>query len=141
MSPALAHIQLAEQTGARYASVRELTLEGAAQSYGPFDVMVLASAEPLSVLRATKGLAEKGVLVDLACGDASMEIWTASPTPCFLVRHRVAINARIDLNLYRQAVRDLALADLEHPGWLQALLTSSVRAPQNPDHLNTYFES
>jgi hypothetical protein len=126
MSPALAHIQLVEETGAHYASARELTLEGAAQRYGPFDVMVVASAEPSSVLKATKGLAEKGVLVDLTCGDAAMEIWTASPTPCFLVRHRVAINGRIDLNLYRKAVRDLALADLERPGWLARMLTCSV---------------
>jgi len=141
MSPAFDRIQLVEETGARYACARELTLEGVVRSYGLFDVMVAASAEPLSVLRATKGLAEKGGLVDLAGGDATMEIWTASPTPCFLVRHQVALKARIDLDLYRQAVRDLALADLEDPGWLQALLTSSLQVPQNPHHLNACFES
>ena len=141
MSPAFDRIQLVEETGARYASARELTLERAKRAFGPFDVMVLASTESFSALKATKRLAEKGVLIDVAGGDATMEIWTASPMPCFLVRHRVAVNARIDLKLYRQAVRDLTLADLEHPGWLEALLTSTAQARQDSDDLNAYFES
>jgi Glucose dehydrogenase C-terminus len=118
MSPALDDIQLVEETGARYVSLRELTLDRAKQAFGPFDVIVVASNESVSVFKATKGLAEKGVLIDVTVGDDTLEMWAARPTPCFLTRHRVATNARIDLNLYRRAVRDLALADLEHPGWL-----------------------
>jgi hypothetical protein len=80
-------------------------------------------------------------LIDVTGCDGTLEIWAARPTPCFLTRHRVEVNARIDLKLYRQAVRDLTLADLEHPGWLQGLLTSSVQAPRGPDHLTARFES
>jgi len=141
MSPALDRIQLVEETGARYATLRELTLDRAKREFGPFDLMVVASTQSFSALKATKGLAEKGVLIDVAGGDGTLEIWAARPTPCFLTRHRVAANARIDLKLYRQAVRDLALADFEHPGWLQALLTSAGQAPLDPDHLDVYFES
>ena len=141
MSPALDHIQLVEKTGARYASARELSVDRAKGAFGPFDVMIVASTESCSVLKATKGLAECGVLIDVAGCDGTLEIWAARPTPCFLIRHLVAVNARIDLNLYRQVVRDLALADLEHPGWLQALLTSAGQAPLEPDHLDVCFES
>ena len=141
MSPALDHIQLVEKTGARYASARELSVDRAKRAFGPFDVIVVASTESCSVLMATKGLAEYGVLIDVTDCDGTLEIWTARPTPCFLIRHLVAVNARIDLNLYRQVVRDLALADLEHPGWLQALLTSAGQAPLEPDHLDVCFES
>ena len=130
MSPAFDRIQLVEETGARYACVRELSVDRAKRAFGPFDVIVVASTESCSVLKATKGLAEYGVLIDVTGGDGTLEIWAARPTPCFLIRHLVAVTAaRIDLNLYRQVVRDLALADLEHPGWLQALLTSAGQAP------------
>jgi len=141
MSPALDRIQLVEKTGARYASARELSVDRAKRALGPFDVIVVASTESCSVLKATKDLAEYGILIDVTGCDGTLEIWAARPTPCFLTRHLVATNARIDLNLYRQAVRDLALADLEHPGWLQALLTSAGQAPLDPDHLNVCFES
>ena len=141
MSPAFDRIQLVEETGARYACVHELSVDRAERAFGPFDVIVVASTESCSVLKATKGLAEYGVLIDVTGGDGTLEIWAARPTPCFLIRHLVAVNARIDLNLYRQVVRDLALADLEHPGWLQALLTSAGQAPLEPDHLDVCFES
>ena len=141
MSPAFDRIQLVEETGARYACVHELSVDRAERAFGPFDVIVVASTESCSVLKATKGLAECGVLIDVAGCDGTLEIWAARPTPCFLIRHLVAVNARIDLNLYRQVVRDLALADLEHPGWLQALLTSAGQAPLEPDHLDVCFES
>ena len=141
MSPMLDRIQLVEKIGARYASARELSVDRAKGAFGPFDVMIVASTESCSVLKATKGLAEYGVLIDVTGGDGTLEIWAARPTPCFLIRHLVAVNARIDLNLYRQVVRDLALADLEHPGWLQALLTSAGQAPLEPDHLDVCFES
>ena len=141
MSPAFDRIQLVEETGARYACVRELSVDTAKRAFGPFDVIVVASTESCSVLKATKGLAEYGVLIDVTDCDGTLEIWTARPTPCFLIRHLVAVNARIDLKLYRQAVRDLALADVEHPGWLQALLTSLASAPEDPDHLDVCLES
>jgi hypothetical protein len=80
-------------------------------------------------------------LIDLTGGDGTLEIWAARPRPWFLTRQLVPINTRIDLNLYRQAVRDLALADLEHPGWLQALLTSAGQAPLDPDRLDVGLES
>ena len=141
MSPAFDRIQLVEETGARYACVHELSVDRAERAFGPFDVIVVASTESCSVLKATKGLAEYGVLIDVTGGDGTLEIWAARPTPCFLIRHLVAVNARIDLKLYRQAVRDLALADVEHPGWLQALLTSLASAPEDPDHLDVCLES
>ena len=141
MSPAFDRIQLVEETGARYACVRELSVDRAKRAFGPFDVIVVASTESCSVLKATKGLAEYGVLIDVTGGDGTLEIWAARPTPCFLIRHLVAVTARIDLNLYRQVVRDLALADLEHPGWLQALLTSAGQAPLDPDRLDVGLES
>jgi hypothetical protein len=97
MSPALNRIQLVEETGARYASARELSVDRAKGAFGPFDVIVMASTESCSVLMATKGLAEYGVLIDVIDCDGTLEIWTARPTPCFLTRHRVAANARIDL--------------------------------------------
>jgi hypothetical protein len=141
MSPALDRIQLVEETGARYASARELTLERAKRGFGPFDVMIVASTESFSALKATKELAEYGVLIDVTGGDGTLEVWAARPTSCFLTRHLVTVNTRIDLKLYRQAVRDLTLADLEHPGWLQALPASSAQTSQDSDHLNAYFES
>src|SRR5262249_31111410 len=82
MSPALDRIQLVEETGARYASARELTLERAKRAFGPFDVIIVASTESFSALKATKVLAERAVLIDLTGGDGTLEIWAARPTPC-----------------------------------------------------------
>ena len=84
-------------------------------------------------LRATKGLAKKGVLIDLTGGDATIEIWAASPTPCLLVRRQVSLEITTNNHaFYEHAVRDLTLADLQHPGWLEQtadLLNKSVPGP------------
>ena len=127
ISPALVPTQLVEETGAQYASRREITLEQAAQRFGPFDVIVAGSGDSASVLSATRGLADKGVLVDLTSGNAIMDIWVASPSPCFLIRRRVAPEvASSNHALYKQAVSDLVLVDLVHPGWLARLSTCSM---------------
>jgi hypothetical protein len=62
MSWAIECTQLVEETGARYASARELTFGNVKQAFGPFDVTFVASTESVSVLKATKGLAEKRCL-------------------------------------------------------------------------------
>ena len=129
MSPALDRTQLVVETGAHYVSTRELTLEEAKDAFGPFDLIVAKAAE-FSVLKATRGLAEKGVLLDLA-EDATVEIWAASPTPCLLVRHQVALKtASSDRVAYERAVKDLAFADLQYPGWLARAADALNAGPQ-----------
>ncbi len=140
MSPALAQILLVEETGARYVCASELSLDGAAHRFGPFDVIIVDSADSSLTPSLTTGLAEKGVLVDLALGNGEMEIWTATPT-LILVRRRVTFRVGGDDRVHTQrATRNLALADVRYPGWLARLL-ESFEAPRYAGPLSTFLES
>jgi hypothetical protein len=79
MSPALRQAELVEETGARYASTSDTSFESAAQKFGPFDVIVAASAQEFSMLSLTKGLAAFGVLLDLTLYGEAIEVWTRAP--------------------------------------------------------------
>jgi glucose 1-dehydrogenase len=130
MSPVLARIQLAEETGARYISTSELSLEEAAHRFGPFDVVMVDSADSFPMPSLTRGLAEKGALVDLTLGSGEMEMWTATPAPSFLVKRRFTLQVGGDDRVYtEQATRSLGLAEVLYPGWLARLL-ETFEAPR-----------
>ncbi|HEV2495094.1 MAG TPA: hypothetical protein VG204_18695 [Terriglobia bacterium] len=58
------------------------------------------------------------MLVDLTLGNGAMEVWTATPTPAFLVKHQITFRVDGDDRLHTErAIRDLALADALFPGW------------------------
>ena len=125
MSPALAQLPLVEEIGARYASALELSGNGAAHRFGPFDVIILGSAEPSLMPGLTRGLAKAGALLDLAVGEAAIETWTATSTSGFLERRRTTFQLGEDDRVYiERATRNLAMADALYPGWLRRLLQS-----------------
>jgi hypothetical protein len=76
MSPALRQAELVEETGARYTSTSDTSFESATEKFGPFDLIVAASADESSMLSLTRGLAASGVLLDLTLyGDALYPGW------------------------------------------------------------------
>jgi len=124
MRPVLTIAQVVEEIGAQWASTSQLTLEPDGEKLGPFDViMMVSSADSSPVIGLTRRLAEGGVLVDLTLGTGALEFWTATPTPCLLVKHQVRYEAKCDDSGHAErAVRALALADALYPGWLARLL-------------------
>jgi len=122
----LRRAHLVEKIAAHFEALKEPSLEGAGRKFGPFDLIVLDSAGSFPVLKTADELAAKGALVDFTCGDATMEVWVATPTPCFLVKHQVTLTNEGDDAAARElAIKDLA--DALHPGWLARVLASSTR--------------
>jgi glucose 1-dehydrogenase len=125
MNPALAPIPLVQETGASYVCASELSTDRVKRRFGPVDVTVVSSAGLASVPGLTRRLAETGALVDLTLGNGEMEMWTATPTPSFLEKHRVTFQVGgVDRVFIERAPRNLAMADALYPGWLERLLES-----------------
>jgi glucose 1-dehydrogenase len=141
MSPALVRTQLVEETGARYVCTSELTLDDAAHQYGPFDMIIVGSADSPPIPSPTKGLAENGALVDLSLGDGAIEIWAAASKSNPFVRRRAMFQVGGDGRVYtNRATRNLALAEVRYPGWLARLL-KSFETPRDAGPLSTLLQS
>ena len=128
ISYVLAKAQLVEEIGARYASPSQLSSAKAApEKIGPFDLILVASADYPPMLSLARKFADGGILIDLALDACTTEFWTATPKPCLLVKHQVRYETEGDNPAHAErAVRDLALAEALYPGWLAGQLAHST---------------
>lgn len=130
MNPALAAIPLVQEAGASYVCASQMSTDGVKQGFGPFDVIIVTSAESAPVLDLARGLSQTGALIDLTLGNGIAEVWTASPTRSLDVKHQVTFRHDGDDDVHRErATRNLALAETLYPGWLSRLM-NSLEAPR-----------
>lgn len=114
--------RLATEIGAVYVNVKGCAVRKIAEKLGPFDLIFVDSGKSSTVMQALFGLNKGGVLVDLSKGKRRVQVYETRVTPHFVLRHEAGIshgetNAR--------SSRDLALADLEYPGWLEEFFVHS----------------
>src|SRR5919202_6584333 len=98
---------LVEELGASYISTDELPLRQAAPMYGPFDLIYECTGFSPLVFEAMEVLGNK-VVVGTVNGNRTV---------------------------FEAAVRDLAMARVQFPGWAERLLTHPVRGLENYEHL------
>ena len=121
---------LVETLGARYVSTRSMSLADATAKHGPFDLMFEATGFSPLVFEAMGVLGKNGVLIlsSVTGGDRRVEVPTDALNLGFVLGNKVMVGTvNAGREHYEAAVRNLAMAESQYPGWLSRLLTHPVK--------------
>lgn len=121
---------LLEEIGVRYVSTKTTSLRQAAAEQGPFDLILEGTGFSPLVFEAMEVLAKNGVLamVSVTGGDRTIEVPADRINQGFVLGNKVAVGSvNASREDFEEGVRDLAQAELSHPGWLEKLLTHPVQ--------------
>jgi len=125
---------LVEALGARYVSTQSLSLKDAAREYGPFDIIVESSGFSPLAFEAMEALGKNGVLVltSITGGDHMVEVPADKINLQFVLGNKVMVGTvNANREYFEAAVRDLAVAQAQFPGWLPRLLTHPIKGLGN----------
>ncbi len=122
--------ELVEALGACYESTNELPLSQAAEQYGPFDLIFEATGSSSVAFEGMKALGKNGVLVltGISGGDKKIEVPGDLILTSFVLGNKVAVGTvNANRGHFERGVQDMALAEMQYPGWLKRLLTHPVQ--------------
>lgn len=127
--PPYLNADLIEEIGGQYVSTRERTLTQASEEYGPFDIIIEGTGFSPLAFEAMEVLAKNGVLVLLSVtqGERMVEVRADKINLELVLGNKVAVGSvNANREYFELGVRDLSVAELQHPGWLSKLLTHPV---------------
>ncbi|MBI3942463.1 MAG: glucose dehydrogenase, partial [Chloroflexi bacterium] len=125
---------LVEALGAHYISTKEMPLREAAPKYGPFDLMYEATGFSPLVFEAMEVLGKNGVLVlaSVTGGNRMIEVPSDKINLDFVLGNKVMVGTvNGNREYFEAAVRDLAMAQTQFPGWAARLLTHPIQGLEN----------
>jgi threonine dehydrogenase-like Zn-dependent dehydrogenase len=141
--PPYKNAALIEALGARYLSTVDTPLLDVAREQ-PFDLIFEASGHSPLAFEAMQALAKNGVLVlsSVTGGATSATVPTDRINLEFVLGNKVMVGTvNANREYFETGVRDMALAEAQHPGWLAQLLTHRVDGLENYgalfDHLTS----
>jgi glucose 1-dehydrogenase len=135
---------LVEQVGARYLSTRQVSLAEASEKFGPFDLIFEATGYSPLAFQAMEVLARNGVLVlsSVTGGGRTMSIPADVINLGFVLGNKVMVGT---VNASREnmtlGVRDMAMTEMQHPGWLSRLVTHRVQGLEHYSRLLAFYET
>jgi threonine dehydrogenase-like Zn-dependent dehydrogenase len=125
---------LIEALGARYLTTRDVPLREAAPAFGPFDIIYEATGFSPLVFEAMEVLGKNGVLVlaSVTGGNRRVEVPADKINLDFVLGNKVMVGTvNGNREYFEAAVRDLALAQAQSPGWAGRLLTHPIKGLEN----------
>jgi glucose 1-dehydrogenase len=125
---------LVEALGARYINTQDQSLGDAASTYGPFDLIYEATGFAPIVFEAMQALGKNGVLVlaSVTGGNQTAEVPAAKINLGFVLGNKVMVGTvNGNREYFEAAVRDLAMAQAQYPGWVARLLTHPIQGLDN----------
>jgi threonine dehydrogenase-like Zn-dependent dehydrogenase len=125
---------LLDAIGARYVSTQDVSLIDAVPSYGPFDLIYEATGFAPIVFEAMQALGKNGVLVlaSVTGGNQKVEVPAARINLEFVLGNKVMVGTvNGNREYFEAAIRDLAMAKAQFPGWAERLLTHPVHGLDN----------
>jgi len=126
--------ELVEALAARYVSTQDLSLCDAAKELGPFDLIFEATGFAPIVFEAMEALGKNGVLVlaSVTGGNQMVEVPAAKINLEFVLGNKVMVGTvNGNREYFEAAIRDLAMAQAQYPGWAARLLTHPVQGLDN----------
>ncbi len=129
---------LLDAIGARYVSTQDVSLIDAVPLYGPFDLIYEATGFAPIVFEAMQALGKNGVLVlaSVTGGNQMVEVPAARINLEFVLGNKVMVGTvNGNREYFEAAIRDLAMAQAQFPGWAERLLTHPVQGLENYRHL------
>jgi threonine dehydrogenase-like Zn-dependent dehydrogenase len=121
---------LVEVLGATYINTQDMALRDAASVYGPFDLIFEATGFAPIVFEAMEALGKNGVLVlaSVTGGNQMVEVPAAKINLEFVLGNKVVVGTvNGNREYFEAAVRDLAMAQVQYPGWASRLLTHPIQ--------------
>jgi len=125
---------LIEALGGQYVSTQEKSLLDASSEYGPFDIIFESSGASPLVFEAMEALGKNGVLVlaSVTSGDRRIEVPADRINFGFVLGNKVMVGTvNANREYFEAAMRDLALAEVQYPGWTPRLLTHPIAGLDN----------
>ena len=125
---------LLDAIGARYVSTQDVSLIDAVPLYGPFDLIYEATGFAPIVFDAMQALGKNGVLVlaSVTGGNQRVEVPAARINLEFVLGNKVMVGTvNGNREYFEAAIRDLAMAQAQFPGWAERLLTHPVQGLEN----------
>ena len=125
---------LVEALGARYINTQDEALRDAAAKSGPFDLIYEATGFAPIVFEAMQALGKNGVLVlaSVTGGNQMVEVPAAKINLEFVLGNKVVVGTvNGNREYFEAAIRDLAMAQAQYPGWAARLLTHPVQGLDN----------
>src|SRR5438445_1013349 len=125
---------LLEAIGARYVSTQDVSLIDAAPLYGPFDLIYEATGFAPIVFDAMQALGKNGVLVlaSVTGGNQMVEVPAARSNLELVLGNKVMVGTvNGNREYFEAAIRDLAMAQAQYPGWARRLMTHPVQGLDN----------
>jgi threonine dehydrogenase-like Zn-dependent dehydrogenase len=126
--------ELIEALGARYESTSELSVLDGGKKHGPFDLIIEATGYSPIVFDSLQVLGKNGVLVlsSVTGGNRRAEVPADKINLDFVLGNKVMIGTvNANREYFESGVRDMAMAEMEYPGWLGRLLTHPVKGLDN----------
>jgi threonine dehydrogenase-like Zn-dependent dehydrogenase len=125
---------LLDAIGARYVSTQDVSLIDAVPLHGPFDLIYEATGFAPIVFEAMQALGKNGVLVlaSVTGGSQMVQVPAARINLEFVLGNKVMVGTvNGNREYFEAAIRDLAMAQAEFPGWAERLLTHPVQGLEN----------
>jgi threonine dehydrogenase-like Zn-dependent dehydrogenase len=125
---------LCEEIGAKYYSTAETTVAETGKSVGGFDIILECTGYSPIIWDAAQGLAKNGVLIltSVTGGERTAEIASDKINIEFVLGNKLMFGT---VNAAREhfalGVKDLALCEAMHAGWLSKMLTHPVSGIEN----------
>jgi threonine dehydrogenase-like Zn-dependent dehydrogenase len=127
---------LVEAIGARYISTDMMSLTEAAdpKMYGPYDIIYEATGFAPIVFEAMQVLGKNGVLLlaSVTGGMRQTQVPADMINLDFVLGNKVMVGTvNGNREYFEAAVRDLAMAQAQYPGWVERLLTHPIQGLEN----------
>jgi threonine dehydrogenase-like Zn-dependent dehydrogenase len=142
--PPYLNSELIEQLGARYVSTEVTSLADIVQKTGAFDLIFEASGYSPLAFQAMQALTKNGVLVlaSVTGGQRKTEVPSDAINLGFVLGNRAMLGTvNASRSDFEGAVRDMAVAEAQHPGWLRRLITRRVMGLDNCPHAVRILET
>jgi threonine dehydrogenase-like Zn-dependent dehydrogenase len=126
--------ELVAALGGRYVNTTETSLIDDVGAHGAFDLIVECTGYSPLAFEAMCALANNGILVltSVTGGDRRTEVAADKINLDFVLGNRAMVGTvNANREHFETAVRDLAMAEAQYPGWLDRLLTHRVDGLEN----------
>lgn len=120
---------LLDAIGARYLSTSTTPIVDGARAHGPFDLIFEATGASPVVFESMQALGKNGVLVlsSVTGGDKMITVPADRINLEFVLGNKVMVGTvNANREYFEMGVADMAIAQVDFPGWLNRLLTHKV---------------
>ena len=126
---------LIEEIGATYDSTAELSLVDSVKKYDEYDVIFECTGYSPIIFDAMQSLSENGILILASVTGGTRktdQVPSDEINQRFVLGNRVMVGTvNANLEHFELGVRDLALCEAMHPGWLAKMMTHKVDGLEN----------